>query len=330
MKFLAITIPRKVIGALSVILALGIILGGGIKLTGLVQRRLYAIAPGVTLGGEPIGGMYPEDLEKQLSGERGRWSVPSVNARWQEGKVVSAMAGVELDVEATVEMAMDAESGEVLMPVLRRVAASVDKDFYQAIYQLPEAGGKAALSINVDWGEEYIPAMLAILKKNKARATFFVTGTWAEKNPELLREIAKSGQEIGNHGMSHVHPAQLDEAGLRKLIGDCEQVIGRISGGKPVKLYAPAYGEVNQRIIAAAAGLGYRTIMWSADTIDWQKPAPATMVQRVRKKIDKGGIVLMHPTENTVAALPDIIKVLAEKQLKAVNVGELIRAKASP
>ncbi len=37
----------------------------------------------------------------------------------------------------------------------------------------------------------------------------------------------------------------------------------------------------------------------------------------------------MHPTENTVAALPDIIKVLAEKQLKAVNVGELIRAKAS-
>lgn len=330
MKFFAITIPRKVIGAGSVILALGIILASGTRLYSLMQRRLYAIAPGVTLGGEPIGGMYPEELKKQLSKERSRWSVPSVNARWQEGKVISAMAGVELDVEATVDLALDAESGEELMPVLRRVVATVDKEYYQAIYERPEAGKVAALTINVDWGEEFIPALLAILKKHHAQATFFVTGTWAEKNPDLLREIAKNGQEIGNHGMSHVHPAQLDEAGVRKLIGDGEKVIERIIGKSPAKLFAPAYGEVNQRIVASAAQVGYRTIMWSADTIDWQKPAPAVIIERVRKKIASGGIVLMHPTENTVAALPGIIKVLGEKQLQAVSVGELIRAKASP
>ncbi|HOB22389.1 MAG TPA: hypothetical protein PKI30_06010, partial [Bacillota bacterium] len=111
MRFFAITIPGKLVHFCTVLIAAGVIVGGGIKLTGLVQRRLYAIAPGVTLGGEPIGGMFPEELEAHLRKQQERWSVPSVNARWQEGKVTTAMAGVELDVAATVQLAMEAESG---------------------------------------------------------------------------------------------------------------------------------------------------------------------------------------------------------------------------
>ncbi|HQD39339.1 MAG: polysaccharide deacetylase family protein [Firmicutes bacterium] len=330
MRFFAITIPGKLVHFCTVLIAAGVIVGGGIKLTGLVQRRLYAIAPGVTLGGEPIGGMFPEELEAHLRKQQERWSVPSVNARWQEGKVTTAMAGVELDVAATVQLAMEAESGAALLPVLRSVEAAVDKEFYQAVYQRPEAGRKVALTINVDWGEEHIAAMLAALKKAEAKATFFVTGSWAEKNPDLLREMASCGHEIGNHGMKHIHPAQLDQEGIKKLIGDAESVIQRVLEKEPAKLYAPAYGEVNEKIVAAAAEIGYRTIMWSADTIDWQKPAPAVIVQRVQRKIAPGGIVLMHPTENTVKALPEMLKMLAEKNLQPVTVGELLKAKASP
>ena len=113
--------------------------------------------------------------------------------------------------------------------------------------------------------------------------------------------------------MKHIHPAQLDQEGIKKLIGDAESVIQRVLEKEPAKLYAPAYGEVNEKIVAAAAESGYRTIMWSADTIDWQKPAPAVIVQRVQRKIAPGGIVLMHPTENTVKALPEMLKMLAEK-----------------
>ena len=90
----------------------------------------------MTLGGEPIGGMFPEELEAHLRKQQERWSVPSVNARWQEGKVKQRQwRGVELDVAATVQLAMEAESGAALLPVLRSVEAAVDKEFYQAVYQ---------------------------------------------------------------------------------------------------------------------------------------------------------------------------------------------------
>ena len=53
------------------------------------------------------------------------------------------------------------------------------------------------------------------------------------------------------------------------------------------------------------------------------------MVQRVRQKIAEGGIVLMHPTENTVSGLPAILQLLEEKKLSPVSVGQLLKAKVS-
>ena len=42
-----------------------------------------------------------------------------------------------------------------------------------------------------------------------------------------------------------------------------------------------------------------RTVMWSVDTIDWQKPTPDVLINRVMGKIHNGAIILMHPTEST-------------------------------
>jgi len=45
--------------------------------------------------------------------------------------------------------------------------------------------------------------ILAILDRCETRATFFVLGWLAERCPELVKEIADSGHEIGSHGYSH-------------------------------------------------------------------------------------------------------------------------------
>jgi len=77
-------------------------------------------------------------------------------------------------------------------------------------------------------------------------------------------------------------------------------------------------------VLEAAEELGYRTVLWSIDTIDWQRPAPEVISERVLNKMANGAIVLMHPTAPTVNALPGIIKSLKEQGYQLTTVGELL------
>lgn len=178
-----------------------------------------------------------------------------------------------------------------------------------------------SLTINVDWGEEYIPLMLKILEQKGVKATFFVTGKWASKYPGLVRQIQAAGHEIGNHGYSHAHPNQLTDGQLIEHLKKNEEIIQGITGQRTT-LYAPPYGEYNKRVVQIAHEQGYRLIMWTADTIDWQRPAPEVIQERVLNKASNGGIVLMHPIQQTAQALPGMIDGLKAKGYQLVTVSE--------
>ena len=178
-----------------------------------------------------------------------------------------------------------------------------------------------ALTINVDWGEEYIPAILDTLDKGKARVTFFVTGRWAKKNPELLKIMADRGHQIENHGYSHPHPDQLSVGANQEEIKKTESIIEGIIGRK-THFYAPPYGEKGTSGLRAADQLGYQTILWTLDTVDWRVDStPEIIAKRILNpairfgiKPNKfGALVLMHPKANTVKALPVILDQLARE-----------------
>ncbi|MDD3853738.1 MAG: polysaccharide deacetylase family protein, partial [Syntrophomonadaceae bacterium] len=82
---------------------------------------------------------------------------------------------------------------------------SVATKLNEPVYQGNTGKKMVAITVNVDWGEEYIPRMLEEFKKNDAVVTFYVTGKWAEKNSELLKQMAQSGHSVHNHGDSHLH-----------------------------------------------------------------------------------------------------------------------------
>lgn len=184
-----------------------------------------------------------------------------------------------------------------------------------------------SLTFNVDWGSEYIQDLLEIMAEKDVKATFFVTGTWAKNNKKLLQKIADRGHEIGNHGYSHRHPEQLGREKLISLIKRNEELIREITGEK-THLFAPPYGEVNKKITTTADSIGYKTIMWSADTIDWQRPHPEIIIQRAINKIEDGSIILMHPTEPTTKALPEIIAHLNKRGFNFVTVTHLLQNKS--
>lgn len=195
-----------------------------------------------------------------------------------------------------------------------------------AVFEVPGAQGLAAFAVNVDWGEEHIPAMLDLFRDADVRVTFFVTGRWAERNPTLLRQMADAGHEIGNHGLSHAHPKQLTQTELAAHILDNQEVLNRLTGGRAARLYAPPYGEWDARIVARALELGFQTVLWTLDTIDWQEPKPETIIQRIAPKLGEGHIVLMHPRQNTLMALPALIAAANEKGLRLVPISEMLKA----
>ncbi|GAB6154522.1 polysaccharide deacetylase family protein [Desulfosporosinus burensis] len=189
-----------------------------------------------------------------------------------------------------------------------------------------------AITINVDWGEEYIPAILDELDKGKARVTFFVTGRWAKKNPDILKMISNRGHQIENHGYSHPHPDRLSVSANQEEIKKTETIIEEIIGQK-THLYAPPYGEKGASGLRAAKELGYQTILWTLDTVDWRADStPEIIAKRIInpairfgiKPNKSGAIVLMHPKANTVKALPVILHQLAVQGYSFQSLDELI------
>lgn len=181
-----------------------------------------------------------------------------------------------------------------------------------------------ALTVNVFWGEEYLPAMLDIMQKYNVRATFFLGGSWVRKFPALARSIAQAGHELGNHSYSHPYPDRLSREANQKEILRAEEEIFQATGQR-TRLYAPPYGEKGKAVLDAAAGLGYTTILWSVDTIDWQRPSPRIITRRVLDKVHNGAIILMHPTAPTVQALPEIISGLRARGYIPVTVSQLLQ-----
>ena len=176
-----------------------------------------------------------------------------------------------------------------------------------------------ALTCNVylGWETEYVQGILDVLKKEDVKITFNVTGRWAEKNQEMLLKIKSEGHEIGNHGHRHLDYAKLSYEENLEQIKTSKKIIEDIINEETKFFQAPA-GSFGEGTMKAANELGYTSIKWDVDTIDWNnRKEPEVIIERVKKKdIKDGSIVLMHPTYATTQCLDDIIQIIRDKGLK--------------
>lgn len=191
----------------------------------------------------------------------------------------------------------------------------------EAIYRGNTENNKISLMINVYWGTEFIEPMLNVLKENDVKATFFVGGVWASKNAEVLKQIFDAGHEIGNHGYYHKDHKLLSSDRNQEEIYITHKLVKEILGIDMV-LFAPPSGSYNQTTLNVASNLGYKTIMWSKDTIDWRDKDSELCFSRATKNAKSGELILMHPTEHTLKALPNIIKYYKENNFILTTVSE--------
>lgn len=192
------------------------------------------------------------------------------------------------------------------------------------IYNGNKNSNKVSLMFNVYWGNEYILPILDVLDEYQVKTTFFIGGSWAAKNSNLLSEIVNRGHELGNHGYYHKNQDKLSYEQNQEEIKMCHEIVKNFTN-IDMKLFAPPSGAFNKNTLDASKNLGYLTIMWSLDTIDWRDHDDSLVFKRATEKIKGGDFVLCHPTEHTLKALPNILKYYKENNLIACKTSDCLK-----
>jgi len=166
--------------------------------------------------------------------------------------------------------------------------------------------------------------ILDILRREGAKATFFVLGSRAETYPDIIARMAAEGHDIGNHTWEHRGLGKSSRAeGLQSLRRTNELISGIT--GKPCLIVRPPFGQTNQKVRALIHGQGWHEIMWDSDSRDWENKNPDRILYRVMRSVSPGSIVLFHDIHPGAAQmLPTLIKAFKQNGYRFITISELI------
>lgn len=174
------------------------------------------------------------------------------------------------------------------------------------------------------------PKLLDLLAAHHMRATFFVVGQNAADHPDILRRAIREGHEIGNHSWSHPNLGKMSDEAVRRELQRTDDAIFAAIGKHPT-LLRPPYGSITARQKRwIHDDFGYRIIIWDVDPLDWKRPGPSIVTNRILKETRPGSIVLAHDIHaSTIEAMAATFDQLDRKGFKSVTVSELL-ALATP
>ncbi|QOR68604.1 polysaccharide deacetylase family protein [Cytobacillus suaedae] len=267
-----------------------------------------------------------DTLYKEIVDNASQYEIPAIDAKidpvW---KATPGYNGLKVDIEASYKKMKKNGVFDEGKLVLKQVEPKVKlKDLPpEPIYRGNPNKKMVSFIINVAWGNEYIPSMLETLKKHNVKASFFLEGRWVKENPEIAKMISDAGHEVGNHSYTHPDLKTLATEEVREQLTKTNKVIEATIGKKPT-LFGPPSGSFRPEVVKIASESNMRTILWSVDTIDWQRPQPSVIINRVIGKIHPGALILMHPTESTATALETLILSLKKKEYSINNVSTLL------
>ncbi len=194
--------------------------------------------------------------------------------------------------------------------------------------ELPDLEGKKVIALTFDDGpSKHTNRLLDILKKNNAKATFFVLGNQINKYPNELIQIANDGHQICNHTWDHKQLTKLSEKGIEEELMKTRAQIFKLTNIDTLTVRAP-YGSVNKRVKKVAKNLNMHFVHWSIDTLDWKTRNADATYKAIIKDAKDGAIILCHDIhKETVDSIDRVIKKLQEENYVLVTVEELFEIK---
>ncbi len=192
------------------------------------------------------------------------------------------------------------------------------------IYSVEKEEKIVSISFDCAWGTEHTDEILNALKVSEVRATWFMVEFWAEKYPEYVKKIDEAGHEIGTHSSTHSYMSKQNAEEIKLELTESSKSIEDITG-KTVELFRPPYGDYDDELLKTASELGYYTVQWDTDSLDWKDLSATDIAMRVINGVKNGSIILMHNNGlHTGEAVPIILETLKNKGYSFVPIGELI------
>ena len=192
------------------------------------------------------------------------------------------------------------------------------------------AASQKAVAITFDDGPNpiYTPQVLEIFANVEGKATFFMIGEQMEKNPEVVKEVAEQGHEIGNHTFSHPKLSELTPADCLAEMERNEQIIRELTGQSPV-VFRPPYLDYNHDTISIVESKGYSMIgALNLEAQDWEQPGVEHILSASRKSVRNGSILIFHDgygdRSQTIQAVKKLVSELKSQGYQLLTVSELL------
>ncbi|MCT2536562.1 polysaccharide deacetylase family sporulation protein PdaB [Aquibacillus koreensis] len=189
-----------------------------------------------------------------------------------------------------------------------------------------EEDSNISLTFNITWGNEMVEPILEKLKQHDVQATFFISGEWAERHPELVKKIEENKHEIGMMGYRYKSYIQQEKEQIRKDLAKANEIFGKL-GYSDTKIFRTPSGQFNNEVLSLLEQRGYEVIHWSVNPEDWRNPGEQLIIDRVMKQTSNGDIILLHASDSvkqTHKALDTILPGLKNKGFTFVNISEMI------
>lgn len=180
---------------------------------------------------------------------------------------------------------------------------------------------------------DYTPRLLDLLKQYNMKATFFLVGSHAEQNPDIVKRIHSEGHLIGIHNYVHKSNWLMRPVTVRKQVKRTDDIIYSITGERS-HYYRPPWGIVN--LFDFAKNTGFQIILWSSMFNDWRSNVgPDKLTQRMLAKLNGGEVMLLHDCGTTTGANPNapeqmlvalerVLKVAEEKGMRSIRIDDMI------
>jgi len=167
---------------------------------------------------------------------------------------------------------------------------------------------------------------LAILEELQVPATFFMVGRGIQQHPEIAREVAARGHEIGNHSFSHRRLVLKTPGTIRHEIEATDTLI-RAAGQSGEIFFRPPNGK---RLLMLPLYLSRHqrpTVLWSLEPDTYESSADG-LVKRVTEQVRPGSIILLHVELSGRSqgrlALPRIVRDLKARGYRFVTLSQLM------
>jgi peptidoglycan/xylan/chitin deacetylase (PgdA/CDA1 family) len=195
----------------------------------------------------------------------------------------------------------------------------------------PSSEHEVAITFDDGPSPVYTPQILALLKKNHAKATFFVLGRKVEQHPQVIKAMAADGHEIGNHTYDHPRLTEIAKPKCERELERTRLDLDLLGCANQSHLVRPPYSAYDKQLTTYLTHTKRELVLWSLDSGDWKGLNAETIVHNVLDRVKNGSIIIFHDSDEkdaadrrpTIEALEVILPALQARGYRMVTVSDL-------